>query len=112
MRKRSQQRIRKQSRTAKGNNREKATHKARVKKTTNRISRHNGHKRAVTHLLPFTQAICGDARHIPLAANSIDLVLTSPAYWRKRDYQHPNQIGQERTAQQYIASLVQVLREC
>jgi hypothetical protein len=39
-------------------------------------------------------------------------VLTSPAYWRKRDYQHLRQIGQERTAQQYVASLIEVLREC
>jgi DNA modification methylase len=52
-----------------------------------------------------------DARHIPLASNSIDMIITSPPYWRKRDYGIATQIGREKTAEQYIASIIEALRE-
>src|ERR1041385_5953891 len=97
----SQLRIRKQSKVASSNNHKNGNHKASIKKITQRAVKQNGRRRENTRPSPFIQAICGDARHLPLAPNSIDMVLTSPAYWRKRNYQHPNQIGQERTAQQY-----------
>ncbi len=61
---------------------------------------------------PIIQAIYGNARCLPIASHSVDLIVTSPAYWRKRDYKHPNQIGQERTANQYVATLQNVLGEC
>ncbi|MEW6735456.1 MAG: site-specific DNA-methyltransferase [Acidobacteriota bacterium] len=56
--------------------------------------------------------ICGNARHIPLRDSCIDLILTSPPYWRKKDYGITNQIGQERTPNEYIDSLIEVLKEC
>jgi len=39
---------------------------------------------------------------------SIDCVITSPPYWKQRDYKHPNQIGQEDTYNEYINNLVEV----
>lgn len=60
---------------------------------------------------PRTTIICGDARRIPISSASADLVVTSPPYWRKRDYGLPDQIGQERTANEYVLALVDALRE-
>lgn len=62
--------------------------------------------------LPATTTILqGDARRIPIDAASVDLVVTSPPYWRKRDYGLPDQIGQEPTEKEYVAALVDALRE-
>src|SRR5579864_8657100 len=55
---------------------------------------------------------CGDARDLSfldLRAKSIDLVVTSPPYWRRRDYGHANQLGQEPTPGKYIKALVKAL---
>jgi DNA modification methylase len=52
-----------------------------------------------------------DARRLPLANSSVDLVVTSPPYWQKRDYGFPQQIGRERTVEEYVASLLSVLDE-
>jgi DNA modification methylase len=41
----------------------------------------------------------------------IDCVITSPPYWKQRDYKHPNQIGQENTYEDYIRKLVSVFNE-
>lgn len=57
------------------------------------------------------KTITGDARHLPLADRSIDLVVTSPPYWRKRDYGVAAQIGQELAAGDYVKSIVDALRE-
>lgn len=54
----------------------------------------------------------GDARSLPLAANSVDLVVTSPPYWQKRDYGFDDQIGQEDTVGGYAETLSTVLAEC
>lgn len=53
----------------------------------------------------------GDARKLPVADATIDLVVTSPPYWRHRDYDSPKQIGQEATVQRYVASMTRVMRE-
>jgi len=53
----------------------------------------------------------GDARHLPLPDKSIDLIVTSPPYWRKRDYGIPGQIGQEETAEAYAQAIGSALRE-
>lgn len=52
-----------------------------------------------------------DARSTSVRDQSVDLVVTSPPYWRKRDYRLEGQIGQETTPQEYISSLVDCLRE-
>ena len=52
----------------------------------------------------------GDARDLSfLPAGSVDLVVTSPPYWQRRDYGHPDQLGQERTPDAYVEALVGAL---
>jgi DNA modification methylase len=60
---------------------------------------------------PRRRTIVGDARDLPLDNSSVDLITTSPPYWRKRDYGHPDQIGQESTAAEYTDAMIACLRE-
>lgn len=53
----------------------------------------------------------GDARELPLDDDSVDLIVTSPPYYQKRDYGHENQIGQEPTPEGYVESLMECLEE-
>jgi DNA modification methylase len=58
----------------------------------------------------------GDARHLPLPDESVDLICTSPPYWSQRDYRDGGeslvgQIGSEETPQEYIAALVECTQE-
>lgn len=55
--------------------------------------------------------IKGDARKIPLSDSSVDLIVTSPPYWRKRDYGLPDQIGQEATPEEFVAEIRKALAE-
>jgi len=59
----------------------------------------------------FRKEIMGDARAIPIDDDFVDLITTSPPYWRKRDYGVEDQIGQEATAQEYVDALLDCLRE-
>ena len=38
----------------------------------------------------------------------VDCVITSPPYWKQRDYKNPQQIGQENSYLEYIKKLVNV----
>lgn len=67
--------------------------------------------KALTTTEPFTQVIYGDARTLPLDDNSVDLIVTSPPYWRKRDYGVEGQIGQEASPKEYVAAIVDCFRE-
>lgn len=58
---------------------------------------------------PFVKALYGDARNVPLKPNEADLVITSPPYWLKRDYEVPDQIGQEATAAAFVDSLLECM---
>ncbi|MET8691576.1 site-specific DNA-methyltransferase [Streptomyces bauhiniae] len=58
-----------------------------------------------------TEVVIGDARHTGLANDSVDLIVTSPPYWQKRDYGHQDQIGQEPTPQAYVESMMECLDE-
>lgn len=60
---------------------------------------------------PRRRVVVGDARRTKLPENSVDLVVTSPPYWRKRDYGHADQIGQEATPGAYVHSLMDCLFE-
>ena len=60
---------------------------------------------------PTVRRIASDARSIPLSDGSIDLVVTSPPYWLKRDYGLEHQIGQEASPQEYVGNLVDCMRE-
>ena len=46
-----------------------------------------------------------------LPVNSVDCVITSPPYWKQRDYKHSEQIGQEKTYTEYVNRLVEVFNK-
>ncbi|WP_419939299.1 DNA-methyltransferase [Candidatus Palauibacter sp.] len=52
-----------------------------------------------------------DARSLPLASESIDLVVTSPPYYKTRDYGLDLQIGQESSPEEYAQEMARVLSE-
>lgn len=60
---------------------------------------------------PVRRFTAGDARKTGLPDDSVDLVVTSPPYWNKRDYGHADQIGLEPTADAYVASIMECLAE-
>jgi DNA modification methylase len=43
--------------------------------------------------------------------NFIDCVVTSPPYWGLRNYGHEDQIGLEKTPEEYVARMVEIFRE-
>jgi DNA modification methylase len=49
----------------------------------------------------------GDALHLPIADETVDLVVTSPPYFALRDYQtgHPAEVGSEATPAEFLAAL-------
>jgi DNA modification methylase len=58
----------------------------------------------------------GAAAHLPLADESVDLIVTSPPYWALRSYtdggeHYAGQIGAEPTPAEYIDSLIDCTRE-
>jgi len=61
--------------------------------------------------LQYITALRRDARQLNLVENSVDLIVTSPPYWRKRDYGISGQIGQEKTSAQYVEAIVEALKE-
>lgn len=63
-------------------------------------------------MLPRNSIIQHDARtRWPLPDNSVDVIVTSPPYWGLRDYKHTDQIGQERTPEEFIQTMVHVFTE-
>jgi len=64
--------------------------------------------------IPIDRIICNDA----LAALSefpseiVDTIVTSPPYYKQKDYLHPEQIGMEESGDLYIENLVNVFQEC
>ncbi len=55
----------------------------------------------------------GDCRKIlsELEPESVQSCITSPPYWGLRDYEHPSQIGDEASPEDYVSNLVDVFRE-
>lgn len=53
----------------------------------------------------------GNARDVSrlLAKDSIDLIVTSPPYWQKRNYGHPDQLGWESSAGDFIGALARMV---
>jgi len=68
---------------------------------------------AIGSLRPsFRRVYKGDARDLLKVSDaSIDLVVTSPPYWRKRDYGLENQIGQEKTPDEYVTNIMKAMKE-
>ncbi|MGY1458810.1 DNA methyltransferase [Luteimonas sp. A534] len=60
---------------------------------------------------PYVKEVRADARSIPLPDGSVDLVVTSPPYWQKRDYGFSEQIGLEATPEEFVGHLVTALKE-
>jgi site-specific DNA-methyltransferase (adenine-specific) len=60
------------------------------------------------------QIHCGDAAEVAtkLPSNVADGIVTSPPYFRQRDYQEATQLGSEPTPDEYVRRLVDVFREC
>lgn len=66
---------------------------------------------------PPVTLLRADARTIPLADNTVDLVVTSPPYWALRSYtdggeHYAGQIGDEPTPREFVDALIDVTREC
>lgn len=60
---------------------------------------------------PSAAIITGHAREALawLEPGSAHAIVTSPPYWRQRDYGHPDQLGQEPAALEYVDHLVAIL---
>ncbi len=58
--------------------------------------------------------LCGDAleRLRQLPAQAVDMVVTSPPYYRQRDYTSAIQLGHEPTPTEYVQRLVGIFAEC
>lgn len=58
----------------------------------------------------LNRVLCGDATEVipQIPAGSADCAITSPPYFRQRDYGDPRQIGQEETAELYLQRLLAV----
>lgn len=61
----------------------------------------------------MSQIICGDAltELRKLADESVNCCVTSPPYWKLRDYGLAGQLGLEPTPEAYVAKLVEIFRE-
>lgn len=70
-----------------------------------------GRERKAKHKIEpaFLQRIPGDARRASLVVPVADIIVTSPPYWKKRDYGVDGQIGQEPTAQEFVATIIACL---
>lgn len=61
----------------------------------------------------MSRCIVGDALSVlpTLGGGSVQTVVTSPPYWRQRDYGQAGQIGLESTPEEYVDRLAAVFRE-
>jgi DNA modification methylase len=64
-------------------------------------------------MLELHRIVCGDAKKVlsGLPEESVDLIVTSPPYFRHKDYGVNGQIGVEKTVEDYIAKIRGVLEE-
>lgn len=69
------------------------------------------------HEIGTASVVRGNARNLPLADDTVDLVVTSPPYFALRSYQdggqhYDGQIGAEPTPDEFVTALLEVTREC
>lgn len=83
-----------------------------VEALSERMLRHNLSNLDVDKIQSF-ELLQGDALTIlrQLPERSFDCCITSPPYYRQRDYRHPRQIGQEKTPEEFINRLVDIFME-
>ncbi len=62
---------------------------------------------------PVDQVLCGDALEElqSLPSDCIDCIVTSPPYYRQRDYEDEKQVGLEKTPEEYIDRLSAAFKE-
>jgi DNA modification methylase len=62
---------------------------------------------------PTTILMCGDAGEAlkQLPSGTINTSVSSPPYWLARDYGVDGQLGNERSAEEYVSAIVRVYRE-
>jgi DNA modification methylase len=60
----------------------------------------------------MTSLMQGDARNMPLADGSVQMICSSPPYWGLRDYKIAGGIGLEPTLDEWIENMRAVGREC
>jgi DNA modification methylase len=61
---------------------------------------------------PFRKVYKADARKLVQTDNNqVDLIVTSPPYWRKRNYGVDGQIGQESTPEEYAKAILEAMEE-
>ncbi|MCX8009614.1 MAG: site-specific DNA-methyltransferase, partial [Ignavibacteria bacterium] len=62
---------------------------------------------------PKSTVFIGDVLKVMklLPDETVDCIITSPPYWKQRDYKHSNQIGQESSYEEYIRKLVEIFNE-
>ncbi len=67
----------------------------------------------VYHEDPWLTIHEGDCREVmsTMPAASVQTIITSPPYWGLRDYGHGDQLGLEKTPEEYVANMVSVFRE-
>lgn len=60
------------------------------------------------------QILCGDAARLlqQIPDETVDTIMTSPPYYRQRNYENESQIGQEKTPGEYVERLVGIFAEC
>ena len=60
------------------------------------------------------EIINGDVREKikELKKESVDCIITSPPYWRLRNYENEKQLGMEETPEEYIKELCDIFDEC
>ncbi|MGB3681263.1 MAG: site-specific DNA-methyltransferase [Rubrobacteraceae bacterium] len=58
--------------------------------------------------------ICDDAERGAkrISKKSVSVIVTSPPYYKQRDYGSPGQLGNEKSPQMYVEKLVKIFREC
>jgi DNA modification methylase len=63
--------------------------------------------------MELNKIICGDCLEVlkTLPDESVNCCITSPPYWGLRDYGVDGQLGLEKTPEEYVAHIVEVLRE-
>lgn len=61
---------------------------------------------------PLNRIVVGDASKVlmTLPTGYVDCVVTSPPYFRLRNYRHPEQLGLEQNVDQWVTNLREVLR--
>lgn len=71
-------------------------------------------KGSTVDTIPNFDVITGEAAQSlrKVKDSVIDCVVTSPPYYRQRVYGHPDEIGREKSPEQFLARLVDVFREC